>query len=570
MSVLSLYDRNKKFVRILFSGLDYKDLKVQYDHFEADETISFTLYGDILPDDVEVEGYVRTDRQWYVIKEINDMEVCGNLDLEELEGVSVNVFTAVNQSIWDAAGAALQDTGWSVQSSITKVRSVQQFRKSPLELIKKIRDAWMCEVQFDTLNKVVTLEDEIGTDRGVFFLYGLNLRTATKATDSYDLVTRLYPIGKDGLTIEDVNGGVAYIENHQYSDKTISAVWEDTSYEEPDKLLEDAIEKLGDLSKPKISYTVDIRDLEKLNENSDEDVLTDPDPSDLSTEPLQDEFLINLKDENGALLYDMTPSEYIDEGDILYDEVGVELTDGSSYAAAYSFVTGDTVKIISKPDGIKDKQRVVKLTEYPDHPEKNSIELANTVLTWEELQKKLEAQADAWETISNTDGSINGYYVHGVEADGLVGIEVKINGNGVASINESTGVVYTGCTDYTASDAFWAYSKDGNIYTNATVTANVVSPSDKRLKKNIHDTEVQSALEVIELIPMRSFDWKKTDRHQKIGFIADELEQIDERMIQTGGNGYKAVDSFYLVGYLTKAIQELSAEVTALKARLED
>ena len=69
---------------------------------------------------------------------------------------------------------------------------------------------------------------------------------------------------------------------------------------------------------------------------------------------------------------------------------------------------------------------------------------------------------------------------------------------------------------------------------------------------------------------MREFDW--TDgRHQYIGVVADELEELDYRLAIGGGyddNGkmvIKGVDEFYLMGYMLKAIQELSAEVNRLK-----
>ena len=63
---------------------------------------------------------------------------------------------------------------------------------------------------------------------------------------------------------------------------------------------------------------------------------------------------------------------------------------------------------------------------------------------------------------------------------------------------------------------------------------------------------------------MHSFDWKdEKNGHQKIGFIADELEKLDTRLSIGGGYdedgamNIKSVDTFYLQGYEIKAIQEL-------------
>lgn len=86
--------------------------------------------------------------------------------------------------------------------------------------------------------------------------------------------------------------------------------------------------------------------------------------------------------------------------------------------------------------------------------------------------------------------------------------------------------------------------------------------SDIRLKENIKETSV-CALYVIDQFRIRQFDWKADHRHQKIGFIADEIDIIDSGLTVGGGYDdegnpdYKSIDVLYLCGYLTKAMQEL-------------
>ena len=92
------------------------------------------------------------------------------------------------------------------------------------------------------------------------------------------------------------------------------------------------------------------------------------------------------------------------------------------------------------------------------------------------------------------------------------------------------------------------------------------SSSDIRLKKNILPTDVE-ALPIIKQIGIYQFDWKKDNSHQKIGFIADYLQQQDENFALGGGydeDGYmdeKVVNDFYLMGYVVKGMQELLALV---------
>ena len=98
-----------------------------------------------------------------------------------------------------------------------------------------------------------------------------------------------------------------------------------------------------------------------------------------------------------------------------------------------------------------------------------------------------------------------------------------------------------------------------------------LSSSDIRLKENIKATEVESALDVLDKIVMHSFDWTDSGKHQSIGFVADEMEEVDENF--TFGGGYeedgsmnvKGIDTFYLVGYVVKAIQELREMVEEIK-----
>lgn len=98
--------------------------------------------------------------------------------------------------------------------------------------------------------------------------------------------------------------------------------------------------------------------------------------------------------------------------------------------------------------------------------------------------------------------------------------------------------------------------------------------SDIRLKKNLGKVEIEDALSLIEEIKLHSFDWKSDGSHQKIGFVADELEQLDDRFSYGGGedeNGkptYKSIDTLYMLGYTVKAIQELSEENKLLKKEI--
>lgn len=101
--------------------------------------------------------------------------------------------------------------------------------------------------------------------------------------------------------------------------------------------------------------------------------------------------------------------------------------------------------------------------------------------------------------------------------------------------------------------------------------------SDIRLKENIENSETD-ALETVNQMKVRQFDWEERmgGWHQDIGFVADELEEIDPNLALGGGydeNGemdIKQINSPYLLNYAIKAIQELSAKVDEQEKRIKE
>ena len=364
--MLKIFDQHKNPLGYITK---YTGLCIESDLSTGDKSLSFT-YRAKRGKGIQNEFYVETKEDRYVVKEVGVSSddfpsyTC-QLDLEDLEAEMLETFSAIDVTLTDAANLALAGTGWTVDTDITKKRSAAAMKVTPLSALGKIKDAWMCEMRFDTKNKVAYFREQFGEDKGVFFIKSLNLRKLDLTSDSYDYYTRIIPIGADGIRINDVNDGKSYVENYQYSDKSRTLIWEDTSYEDAETLKEDAEKKLDDMSVPKKSYSADIIDLAAQR------------------------------------------PEY----------------------SIMSFGLGDTILLLDKETGVKEKQRIVKLTEYPQDPGKNTCELSNTTLTFEEMQDRLEAAAKAVEDITNADGTVNGYYVHGVEADGIVGIEVVINGS---------------------------------------------------------------------------------------------------------------------------------------------
>ena len=112
-----------------------------------------------------------------------------------------------------------------------------------------------------------------------------------------------------------------------------------------------------------------------------------------------------------------------------------------------------------------------------------------------------------------------------------------------------------------------APSQVGSISYNGTLTV-YATTSDQRLKENIVDAP--SAINYIDSVKIRSFDWIDTKKTVTYGVIAQELNTVAPEGVIQGitESDMWSVDTSVLVPALIKAVQELSAKVTALEAKL--
>ena len=83
--------------------------------------------------------------------------------------------------------------------------------------------------------------------------------------------------------------------------------------------------------------------------------------------------------------------------------------------------------------------------------------------------------------------------------------------------------------------------------------------SDARMKKNIHSTSV-NALKILNGIDLKEFDWVQSGEHERIGIIAQQLEQIAPELVQQEQDGHLSIKTTKFIFYLIKAIQELSGD----------
>lgn len=118
----------------------------------------------------------------------------------------------------------------------------------------------------------------------------------------------------------------------------------------------------------------------------------------------------------------------------------------------------------------------------------------------------------------------------------------------------------------------------GDINAVGNITGANIS-SDRRLKENIKDSEL-NALNVINNIKVKSFDWKdKNKKHVEAGFIAQEVEKIDENFVikaEVENKDNETIDYQYyinvlpIVATLTKAMQEQQKIIEDLQKEIKE
>jgi hypothetical protein len=114
-------------------------------------------------------------------------------------------------------------------------------------------------------------------------------------------------------------------------------------------------------------------------------------------------------------------------------------------------------------------------------------------------------------------------------------------------------------------DTNWTLMMRKDIATTATqitVSGNITSNSDKRLKSDI--TTISNAVDIVKAL--RGTAYIK-DGKPEIGVIAQEIEVVLPQVVSTADDemGTKSVAYGNIVAVLIEAIKELSAEVEELK-----
>jgi phage minor structural protein len=265
----------------------YRDIDSTFFRTRSEDGL-MSLQFDISPDHelyryFALYGTVEYDGQRYLINGINERKTVSTITCElDLTGLNFNVYQSYNKSkvsFSSVCSEILKDTGWTIVDAdlVSARRTLELTDVTTLDILDYCQNstAYNTRYRFDTINKVIYCIKPYNTTEptGTYFTDELNLSDMTYKGSTASLVTRLYPYGKDNLSISSLNNGKNYIENHSYTDKVISAIWRDERYTNKQRLLDDGVAKLAVLAVPEQSYTAKIIDFAKALPDTYGDVL---------------------------------------------------------------------------------------------------------------------------------------------------------------------------------------------------------------------------------------------------------------------------------------------------------
>ncbi|MBO4735712.1 MAG: phage tail protein [Paludibacteraceae bacterium] len=94
-------------------------------------------------------------------------------------------------------------TEFTVSSDVTKVESFRCVRKSLYEAIETVLERWGGHLVRD--NFTIQIKNQIGVDNGIIVQYKKNLKDISCSENWDNVVTKLLPVGKDGILLNDLD-----------------------------------------------------------------------------------------------------------------------------------------------------------------------------------------------------------------------------------------------------------------------------------------------------------------------------------------------------------------------------
>lgn len=239
--------------------------------------VESAFYKEILEETKVVET---TEGIEYLVKAIDGggetADYICQINLNDLKSRILGTWSESGHAAWNSEGQQTLATmlnwccvnGWTSAGELDRADKKYIALDGPthLELLLELEDQFGVCLRFDNGKKTITAvypEDKPLSNS--YILRSVNAREINYTGKSSEFATRLYPEGKDGLTVYSVNGNVPYVENTAWCDDVVAAYWKDERYTDAESLLKDATTMLGKMAMPDRSWKCDVVDLNRID-----------------------------------------------------------------------------------------------------------------------------------------------------------------------------------------------------------------------------------------------------------------------------------------------------------------
>lgn len=209
--------------------------------------------------------YVRAWNSTTGFEKIDDFMVVivskGNEPLKN-DGAEVNSTYTIGTAGYILEGL-LFNTDWSIDT--VDVEGVYDFETDQVDVynnILQVRDLFGGILVFDSLNKKISLRDELKfrNYKGFEVRRNKNMESSSRIYNN-KIITRVIPLGEAGLNIKDINNGLIYLENYDYSPIITTEIINNDNIYDQEQLKKWGERMLKDMCKPRKELTVSLKDL---------------------------------------------------------------------------------------------------------------------------------------------------------------------------------------------------------------------------------------------------------------------------------------------------------------------
>jgi phage minor structural protein len=193
--------------------------------------------------------------------------------------------TAANKTCQQALDIMIADMGadsiYTVESDISDLKNQSVVKKNGVEAIFLLLNEWQGELIRD--NFTIKINTAMGSDNGVQIRYGKNIIGINETIDCDNVVTKIYPVGANGITLPEKHLINAAWQGTDYPSFALLKIVEFSDAETESDLRSGAQTYLDEHSVPEVNYQIDFLKLGETTEYKNYKSLEEVDVGDIVT-----------------------------------------------------------------------------------------------------------------------------------------------------------------------------------------------------------------------------------------------------------------------------------------------